>query len=94
MYDVHTYTSIQYCDTLYFQFAFELNLRYLFLSCDGMLPLVYKCLLTEVAMCMSSQCLMMMVYCSAPSVKYYYDVAMVHTDGSQKQAVLLLTGMV
>ena len=38
---------------------------------------------------------LMMVYCSsAPSVKYYYDVAMVHTDGSQKQAVLLLTGMV
>ena len=34
------------------------------------------------------------VYCSAPSVKYYYDVAMVHTDGSQKQAALLLTGMV
>ena len=37
---------------------------------------------------------LMLVYCSAPSVKYYYDVAMVHTDGSQKQAVLLLTGMV
>ena len=29
---------------------------------------------------------MMMVYCSAPSVKYTYDVAMVRTDGSQKQA--------
>ena len=37
---------------------------------------------------------LMMVYCSAPSVKYYYDVAMVHTDGHPKQAVLLLTGMV
>ena len=45
-------------------------------------------------MYMCSQCLMMMVYCSAPSVKYTYDVAMVHTDGSQKQAALLLTGMV
>ena len=35
-----------------------------------------------------------MVYCSAPSVKYSYDVAMVHTDGHPKQTVLLLTGMV
>ena len=43
---------------------------------------------------MYSQCLMMMVYCSAPSVKYSYDVAMVHTDGSQKKAFLLLEGMV
>ena len=33
---------------------------------------------------------MMMVYCSAPSVKYTYDVAMVRTDGSQKQAAALL----